>query len=79
MIHLTCHIVLAVRSTSCSLIVFGFSKNKKGFPGSEGRHDFDRRMPTNVSSKARALLCPRGILCVGRLDAVLGCDKRKMI
>jgi hypothetical protein len=49
---LTCHIVVAVNSISRSLINFGLSKNKKGFPGNEGKHDFDRRLPTNVSSNA---------------------------
>ncbi len=47
---LTCHIVVAANSISRSLINFGFSKNKKGFPGNDGKHDFDRRLPTNVSS-----------------------------
>jgi hypothetical protein len=45
--------VLVANSISSSLIFVGLSKNKKGFPGNEGKLDLDRRLPINVSSNAR--------------------------
>lgn len=69
---LTCHIVLAVNSTSRSLIVFGVSKNRKGFPGIDGKHDFASRLPTNVSSYRRPLPDDPIAAAIGRFETAFG-------
>ena len=47
--RLTDHIVLATSSISCSFFDVGSLKKRKGLLGNEGKHDFDRRVPINVS------------------------------